>query len=212
MKRKIYQRDLALARRVRAAGISIYIGEDDGEVAQDPPRGLLVCQEGGAIESRAFDFYGAAAYIIRAIITVNLPKFAIGGFGLELPWKSYVRWLEDPIEIGGRSVVYRFGGRELPEFERSEVLNHRADVRRIWSRGSSLKGHLLGIGNEPIPEQFPHGAIIPAFLIVYDQFSRPYRSSVSLWTDRTTIRVRDVRSEAQRTDGLLDHPDAIAGR
>jgi hypothetical protein len=116
--------------------------------------------------------------------------------------------LEDPIEIGGRSVFYRFGGGELPEFERSEVLNHCDDVRRIWSRGASLKGYLLGIANEPIPEQYPHGAIIPAFLIIYDQFSRPYRTSVSLWTDRTAKPVRRVR----RTSGLLDRPDPVAGR
>lgn len=212
MKSKIYQGDSALARRIRAAGIPIYIGEDDGEVPHDPPRGLLAYQEGGVTESRVFDFYGAAGYIIRAVITVNLPKFAISGFGLDLPWNSYVRWLEDPIEIGDRTTVYRFGGNEFPEFERSGVLNHRADVRRMWSRGESLKGHLLGIGNEPIPEQYPHGAIIPAFLITYDQFSRPYRSPVSLWTARTATPVRGVRSKARRTDRLLDRPDPIAGR
>lgn len=212
MKSKPQQGDLTLARRIRAAGIPIYIGEDDGEVPRDPPRGLLAYQEGGVTESRAFGFYGTAAYIIRAVITVNLPKFAISGFGLELPWMSYVRWLEDPIETGGRSTVYRFGGKEFPEFERTEVLNHYADVRRMWSRGESLKGHLLGIGNEPVPEQYRHGAIIPAFLIIYDQFSRPYRSPISLWTDRTTTAVRGVRSEARRTGGLLDRPDPIAGR
>jgi hypothetical protein len=193
-------------------GIPIHIGEDDQDAGQDPPKGLLVYQEGALMESRAFDFCGATGYIIRAVITVNLPKFAIAGFGLELPWLSYVRWMEDPIEIGGRSAVYRFGGRDFPEFERSEVLNHYADVRRMWSRGESLKGHLLGIGNEPVPEEYRHGAIIPAFLIIYDQFSRPYRSSTSLWTDRTTTAVRGVRSEARRTSGLLGRPDPITGR
>lgn len=212
MKSKTYQGDLALARRIRAAGIPIYIGEDDGKVPQYPSKGLLVYQEGGVIESRAFDFYGGAGYIIRAIITINLPKFAIAGFGLELPWKSQVRWLEDPQEIGcGDAVVYRFGG-EHPEFERSQVLNHFADVQRLWSRGESLKGHLLGVGSEPIPEQFRHGALIPAFLIIHDQFWREYRSSVSLWTDRITTPVRDVRAEARRKGGLLDRPDPIPRR
>ena len=73
-----------------------YIGEDDGKAPRDPSNGLPVYLGGGVIESRAFDFYGAAGYIIRAVITINLPKFAIAGFGLELPWKSQVRWLEDP--------------------------------------------------------------------------------------------------------------------
>jgi hypothetical protein len=212
MKSKIYQGDLALARRIRAAGVPIYIGEDDGEVPHDPSSGLFVYQEGGVMESRAFDFYGAAGFIIRVVITINLPKFAIAGFGLELPWKSQVRWLEDPLEIGGDSVVYRFGGRESLEFERSQVLNHFADVRRLWSRGESLRGSLLGVGNEPVPEEFRQGAMIPAFLIIHDQFLRPYRSSVSLWTDRTGTPVRDVRLEARRKGSLLDRPDPIPGR
>jgi hypothetical protein len=212
MKDKIYRGDLALARRIRAAGIPIFIGEDDEEPSRNPPIGLLVYQEGVATESRAFDFYGAAGYIIRAVVTVNLPKFAIAGFGLELPWKSYVRWLEDPREIDSHSIVYRFGGREFQDFGRSEVLNHRADVRHIWSRGESLKGYLLGVGNDPIPEQYQHGVIIPAFLIIYDQFSREYRSSVSLWAERNGKSGRHARSEVRRGGGLLDRPDPIAGR
>ena len=114
MKAKTREGDLALARRIRAAGVPIYIGEDDGKGPHDPSSGLLVYQDGGVVESRAFDFYGAAGYIIRAVITVNLPKFAISGFGLELPWKSYVRWLEDPLELDGRSVLYRFSGKAFP--------------------------------------------------------------------------------------------------
>jgi len=156
MKNTIHQDSLALARRIRAAGIPIYVGEDDGEAPHDPSSGLLVYQDGGVIESRAFDFYGAAGYIIRIVISVNLRRFAIAGFGLELPWKSYVRWLEDPHEIDGRSVVYRFGKEHL-EFERSQVLNHFADVRHTWSRGESLRGHLLGVGDQPIPAQFQQG-------------------------------------------------------
>jgi hypothetical protein len=186
MKRKNSQADLGLARTIRGAGIPIYIGEDDGKVPQIPSSGLLVYQEGGVFENCAFDFYGPAGYIIRAVITVNLPGFAIAGFGLELPWESEVRWLEDPCEIGsGRSVDYRFGSKDLLEFPRSEVLNHLADVRRMWSRGESRKGYLLGIGNTPIPDQFQPRAEIPAFLIVYNQFIQEIRTPISLWTLRT---------------------------
>ena len=209
MKNNIRQRSLALARRIRAAGIPVYIVEDDGEAPRDPSSGLLVYQEGGVIDSRAFDFCGSAGYIIRMVITVNLPRFAIAGFGLELPWKSYVRWLDDPVEIDGRSVVYRFGGKDL-EFERSQVLNHLADVRHTWSPGESLRGHLLGIGNEPIPEQFQHGTMIPAILIIYDQFWREYRSSFSLWTERTQEPVSRARSGIRQKGGLFDRRDPIA--
>src|ERR1700688_1327028 len=58
--------------------------------------GLLVCQNGGRTESRAFDFYGVAGYIVSVTITIKLPRFAIAGFDLSLPWQSYVWWLADP--------------------------------------------------------------------------------------------------------------------
>lgn len=205
MKNKIGQGDLGLARRIRAAEIPIDIGEDDGGAPRGPSSGLFVYQEGEIIENRAFDFCGTAGYIVSVAITVNLPRFAIAEFGLELPWESDVRWLEDPHEIGGgRSVDYRFGGKEAREFdgfERSNVLNHLADVRRLYSRGESLKGYLLGIGDERIPDRYQPGADIPAFLIVYDQFCRKYPSPISLWTLRTRKAVQQsclVRNTADR--------------
>jgi hypothetical protein len=216
MKNKISQGDPALARRIRAARIPIYIGEDDGGIPQIPSSGLLVYQEGEVIENRAFDFCGTAGYIVRVVITVNLPRFAIAEFGLELPWESDVRWLQDPYEIGGgRTVDYRFGGKEPLEFdgfERSEVLNHLADVRRMWSRGQSLKGYLLGIGNERIPDQYQPGEEIPAFLIVYNQFMRGIRTPISLWTLRTKKTTKQSRSGMQRTGDVIDQPNLIAQR
>lgn len=206
MKNKTHTDNLALARRIRAAGVAIYIGEDDGETPHDPPSGLMIRQFGGVVESRAVDFYGGTAYVIYVAITVNLPHFAIAGFGLELPWKGTVRWLDEPFEIEGSSKMYRFGGKYDPAFEKDEVLNHLADVRRTLSRGTSLKGALLGIGEGPIAEQFPHGAMIPAFLIVYDQFGRDYRSPTKLWADRGEKLLSRSRSGQPRRK-LFDCPD-----
>ncbi len=199
---------LAFARRMRAGGVPVYIGEDDGEAAQGPSSGLQIYQFGGLVESRAFDFHGVAAYIIYATITINVSQFAISRFGLELPWQDTVRWLEDPHESDDRSNIYRFGGKGELEFERTQVLNHFANVQLTWSRGKSLDGCLLGTGSEPIPDGFPHGGMIPAFLIVYDQFYGEYRSSISLWTDRTEKAIRrTTTSRKSRKGRLLDHPD-----
>jgi hypothetical protein len=206
LKNKTHTDNLALARRIRAAGVAIYIGEDDGETPHDPPSGLMIRQFGGVVESRAVDFYGGTAYVIYVAIIVNLPHFAIAGFGLELPWKGTVRWLDEPFEVDGSSKMYRFGGKYDPAFEKDEVLNHLADVRRTLSRGTSLKGALLGIGEEPIAEQFPHGAMIPAFLIIYDQFGRDYRSPIKLWADRSEKLLSRSRSGQPRRK-LFDCPD-----
>lgn len=206
MKTRTQIDNLALARRIRAAGVAIYIGEDDGETPYDPPSGLRIRLSGGLSDSRAIDFYGGAAYIIYAAITVNLPHFAIAEFGLELPWKGTVRWLDEPFEIDGSAKMYRFGGKYDPAFEKDEVLNHLADVRRTLSQGKSITGALLAIGGEPIAEQFPHGAMIPAFLIVYDQFGRDYRSPIQLWADRSKKHLSKARLGEPRRK-LFDCPD-----
>src|SRR5215469_10708164 len=193
MKTKTQTDNLTLARRIRDAGVSIYIPEDDEQATIDPSSGLLIYQFGGLSDSRAFDFYGGTGCIVYAVITVNLSRFAIAGFGLELPWKADIQWIGDPVETGSGSNVYRFDG---SEFERDEVLNYLADVRRTLPQGTSVKGALLATGYEPIPEEFPHGSKIPAFLIVYDQFWRPYRSPIKIWTHRSAklsrpqVRVR----------------------
>jgi hypothetical protein len=212
MKLKIKTIDhLALARRIRAAGRPIHIEEDDGEARCIPSDGLLIYQTGGVNESCAIDYSGGTAFIIYLVITINLPNFGISAFGLELPWKNEsFRWLEDPLEIGGSSNCYCFGDKNIPDFERSRVLNHYADVRRVYSPGKSLKGCLLGCGFDPIPEHFRHGMMISASVVVYDQFWRECRSQVELWADRSLARSRVSRNS--RKGGLLDRRDPIVRR
>jgi hypothetical protein len=196
---------LALARRIRAAGRPIYIAEDDGEARCIPSDGLLIYQPGGEIDSRAIDYSGGTAFIIYLVVTIKLSNFAISAFGLELPWKiENFHWLEDPLEIDGSSRCYRFGGRDIPECERDQVINHYADVTRIISRGRSLKGFLLGCAPQPIPEQFRNGMKIPAFVVVSDQHWRDYRYPIELWVDRSCPRSRIPRKRS-----LFDHPDPI---
>jgi hypothetical protein len=207
MKEKTYD-SLAVARRIRAAGRPIYIAEDDAEVRGIPCDGLRVRQTGGVMESQAIDCSGGTAFILNLSITINLPKFAISDFGLEPPWESNsFYWLEDPLQIDGTSRYYRFGSRDLPEFERGQVINHRADVRRVFSPGDSLKGFLLGYGFDSIPEQFRHGTMVPAFIVVHDQFGREHRSPIELQVVRNLARPRVLRRST-----LLDRPDSIEGR
>jgi hypothetical protein len=196
---------LALARRIRAAGRPIYIEEHDAEPPCIPSDGLTIRQIGGVTESTAIDCSGGTAFIIYVVITINVPHFAISAFGLEVPWIcDSFRWLEDPREIGGSSDYYRFGIKDLPDFERGRVLNHRADEQRPHSSGTSLKGCLLGISFDPIPVQFSHGDMIPGLLVVFDQFLRKYRSPVELWADRLWARPR-----APRKGRLFERRDPV---
>jgi hypothetical protein len=196
---------LAVARRIRAAGRPIHIAEDDDPSPSIPCDGLLVRQTGGVMESRAIECSGGTAYIINLCITSRLPSFAISDFGLQTAWPTeYFRWLEDPLVIDGHSRRYRFGVREVQEFEREQVINHYADVRQILPCGHSLTGFLLGIGYETIPERFWHGMMTPAFVIVYDQFGGDHPSPVEMQVVRNQTQPR-----VSRKRNLLEHRDPI---
>jgi hypothetical protein len=82
--------------------------------------------------------------------------------------------------IDGPSRCYRFFGNQTLEFERNLVLNHRLKMTQRFSAGESAEGFLLGLGSEPIPEEHPHGKMIPAFVFIYDQFARMCRVPVKL--------------------------------
>jgi hypothetical protein len=189
--------NLSLARRIRAAGRPIYIAEDDGEARCIPSDALRVYQYGGVTESSvsALSSSGGIAVILYLGISINLPHFAIAAFGLELPWENNsFWWLADPFESYSNSQCYSFGRRDFPDFERGQVLNHYAGGRQIYTR--SLKGALLGFGLDSVPKEFSHGMMIPAFVVIYDQFWRECRSPVKLWLDRSRTRSRVLPKRA----------------
>lgn len=207
MKDKTYD-GLAVARRIRAAGRSIYIAEDDGAPPVIPCDGLRVRQWGSVVESRVIDCTNCSAFVINLVITANQAKFAISAFSLKTPWKNeHFHWLEDPLQLDGPSRNYRFHLSGVPEFERRDVINHHADPTRVLSSGHSLKGFLLAVGSDPMPEEFQHGMMIPAFVIIYDQFEREHTSPVELQVVRNRPQSRVLRKR-----NLLDHPDPIAER
>jgi len=201
---------LAYARRIRSAGRPIHIREDDGDVRSIPSDALLVRQTGGIIESTAFDWGAGTGFKINLVVTSKISGFAVSHIDLEPPWKqNHFCWLEDPVVIDGWSQCYRFVGNENLEFNRELVINHRLEVTRPFSAGESVKGFLLGFGYDPIPEKFSQGKMIPAFLILYDQFSRPYRVPIELCADRRTKNLRPRRSSVRRKGKLLDKRDPV---
>lgn len=201
---------LDLAKRIRAAGCPIYIAEVDGDAPCIPSDALRVYQAGGVNESSAFDWGQGTGFKIYLVITNKRPAFAISAFELELPWKTtYFNWLEDPVVLDGKSPCYRFVGNQILEFERNQVINHYADVTKTLSAGQSVKGFLLGFGYDSIPKEFPHGAMIPAFVNICDQGGHRHQSPVKLWADRMLKNLRPPRWTERRKGGLLDKRDPI---
>lgn len=207
MKSKMQPENLELARRIRAAGILIDVREDNICAPPIPRQGVFIYQTGGVPESSAFDWFGGTGFIVSLKITVNQPAFAISAIELEVPWGDWVRLLQDPQRVDCDSRAYQFGGWPCLEFDREDVLNHHADVRRLIRCGSSIEGLLLGTGSRSIPDEFQHGASIPAIVTIYDQYMNKYRSSVSLWADRSE-KLRRAAHPKPKRKRLFECPDS----
>lgn len=180
MNRRNHQKRIELAHRLRAVGVPLEIDVDDGE------SGLLMYQIGGELESSAFSLQsGGTGYSAYMCIAIDLPTFAISNIDLELPWSDpSISLLEDPNVTGDPHGEYCFPGETLHKFHRSLAINHYVDVTRVRSRGTTLQGFLLWAGMNPIPDDWPLWKKIPAFVIVYDQFSITYRYPVTLLDSR----------------------------
>ncbi len=195
--------NLALARRIRAAGRPIYIPEDDGGPVEVPANSLDGYQIGGLLENGAFEYSAGTGIMLQLVITVLASTFAIASCDLELPWeKMGFRWLDDPLEIDERLTHYSFS-QKYYEFERKQVLNHRADVTRTLRRGQSIRGYLLGNDMAPIPDYIRNGSLFPATVIIWDQYGRQYRIPVELTATR---REKYVRRPSRR-GALFDRRD-----
>jgi hypothetical protein len=177
---------LTYARRMRAGGIPLYIEEDDEDGPRARGEGLLIETVGGAIENMVFDIPPyQAGYIISIRVTVNLSRFAVSDFGLDLPWEDhFFRFLQDPLECGIHPPLYTFPGRHGDEYMRDLGLNHYADATRMLPRGQSIDGCLFAVGTS-MPNRIEHGEMAPAIVTVFDQFNCRYPAPVTLWALRS---------------------------
>ena len=203
MKSTFTERDLELARRIQAAGKPIYIREDDPEASGSVSPDLLIYQQGDQMLNTASSYSGGVRFIVDIIITAQRAGLAISDFDLQLPWETHVILLEDPHELDHPYERYEFGGRDPLDFRREDVLNHRND-RRLLPNGSSVEGLLLGCATQPIPDRFQHGAVIPAFFILFDQFLHPHSWPIELRADRSYELMRRTRPRPAR-EPLFPH-------
>jgi hypothetical protein len=191
--------NLSLARQIREAGRPIVIAEDDTPGFCEPSRDVLINQTGGGLETRAFDHSGGTAWLISISIAVKKPGFAISSFAIETPWeKMGFCWIADPLERT-TDRIYRL---DSLRFDRDEILNHRADSKRL-QRGTFMDGFLLGTDMATIPKKF-RCREVDVILVIYDQFDQQHRASLTMLVDRVTKQQSKPRTKRA---GLFECPD-----
>jgi hypothetical protein len=171
-----------LERRIRAAGIPIVT-----EAKEEAPE-LLIRQDFGAYESTVFDLAGAAGLILPLQITVNVPIFVLAGVAISLD--RYPNLWFRPLDENPRDEWphYAFYGRSELKFDRSETINRFVAAPREFRRGQVLRGLLLALSNDPLPEEIAFGETLRGALTIYDQFECKHVAKFALQADRSAVR------------------------
>jgi hypothetical protein len=203
--KKMYSRLLVpdLTRKLIDAGI---LSGDAPDAAITPARkDVLICQFGGVDESSAFDLdcgHGTG-YMLSLHVAVDLPRFKIWRWELDLPWEDpQFQWLADPAEYSSVEEMYQFSS--TLKYPRAEVVNHRHELQR----GRGLDGLLLGRGYESIPASYRHGATVTASLILTDDMNHDFVTPVQLWVNRGALIDRKrAKATTKNRRRLFDKQD-----
>lgn len=89
-----------------------------------------------------------------------------------------------------REYLYLFPSDGLAGFEPEVVLNHRLGSKGKLFPGGDLDGLLLGVGREPIPEQYEDRQAVSMRLSIYEQRASPYILNLKFIVQREKQRSR----------------------
>jgi hypothetical protein len=197
MERK-WQADIEMERRLRAAGVPLEAGEDDGGIGALPAYGLSITQTG---ECSVFDLDPCGVgYTIELRIVPNLPwPFEISTIELALPWEdSFLYWIPDPRESDAKDGMYWFPARDPLGYPRDQVINHLVGAGKRLSRGRPFGGLLVGVGAY-MPDTILQGSEVPVLVRMSDQFGKQYSSAFSLRASRMDASRRTQLQEKRAT-------------
>jgi hypothetical protein len=181
---------LALARQLRDAGIPL-----DGEVIEEAANRtcsrLSVFQNSNFVETNVFDLEsGGTGYMLSVMVHNESDQVVqLQAFRLEIPWwENSFRWLQDPFRESPRQYTYSYPAPGPAGFERDIVLNHRlGDQGRIMP-DDWMEGLLLGVGDEPIPEELSDRRRVRIPLSIFDGRGNRYHLDARFYVSRAKGR------------------------
>lgn len=205
---KITAKDLEHVSQLQDEGIPL-----DGEVLEEmraADGGLELFQDPETIQTSIFDLdSGQTGYMLsikihnesQRSIQLKEPRLAI-------LWREPdFHWLVDPLRKSPREYTYSLPDPAPVGFERDAVVNHRFGRRdsRLDPDGW-LEGLLLGVGREPIPEEYHDRQRIKMVLSIFDGRDNRYELNVVFGVIRSKRPSRRLAKETKR-GRLFASPD-----
>jgi hypothetical protein len=193
-------KEFALLSQLQSEGIPL-----DGEVLEEMRAacaGLDIVQNPIAIETRVFDLdSGGTGYMLSsAIHNESQLSIRLHAPRLKIPWwEPDFHWLVDPRCKVPREYTYSFPDPGPTGFERDAVLNHRLGHRdRGLDPDEWLEGLFLGVGREPIPEEYHDRQRIEMPLSIFDGRGNKYELNAAFLVSRSKRRSVSIAKEIKR--------------
>jgi hypothetical protein len=171
-----------------------------GDREDDPLPGLTI--EVSRPEAKIYDVRGGAAYVLAVRITNHsYVPLEVQKFKCRFPWRARWIWPADPRIHIPEKKTYRLPNSER-EFPCEMVLNHRTGRLGIINPGDTLEGILLAFSmSRRVPNDYLAGSMIPADLLILDQYGRQHVSQIAVEVDRTAT-MKPLRLTRRTGQGL----------
>jgi hypothetical protein len=191
---KISSKEFLRAKQLETLGIPL-----DHEVLEkrkEACHGLWMGQDPSIPQTILFDMVSGHTGVVIALKICNESEqmISLRAARLKIPWCNQICWLEDPFRNAPRKFIYSFPKPDLQGFERDLVLNHQFGQNSKLFLGDQLDGFLLGIGDEPIPDQFRDCEIFEASLSIFDSRNNPHSLNVKFLVTRDIKRCQRLKA------------------
>ena len=161
------------------------------------PVGLAIIQIPSLGVNSVFDLEtGGAGYMMDAHIGNELDRpIWIHGFQIKTPWGGAgFSLLSDPTQSVPKQEIYSFPNSTLG-FERSVVLNSFLSGNGRLNPGDEIEGLLLGVDEDPLPDEYPDNGRIVVKLSIFDERGNRFSSGFRLCVERSAIYDRKRMKE-----------------
>lgn len=161
------------------------------------PTGLVVEQVPEMFVNTIFDLAdGGTGYLLELLIRNELDRSTyIHGFQIETPWgRARIALLPDSSKSVPRYYDYTFPGGTLG-FDRSLVINSIFSGHGRLNPGDEIEGLLLGVDEEPLPDEYPDNGRVVVKLSIFDERGNRFTSKFRLCVDRSALRARERKKE-----------------
>jgi hypothetical protein len=163
---------------------------------QDACRGLWIGQDPNIINTILFDLASGGTGVLIGLSVCNESNrvICISAVRVYIPWCKQIRWLKVPLSRACAKFYSSLPMSDFPSLEGETILNHSLKPNSKLYPEDWPDGFLLGIGEEPIPDQYRDRQPFETHVSIYDGQNNEYHQDLRFQISRERKNSRHLKA------------------